>query len=89
MGGGAAFQVVIPANALRAGWLFQNTSAHPMLLNEISDGVVLHSWLINSGEAFPPSGYPIPTTAVSVIGSGTSLAGDTFSCREWVNAPSE
>ena len=89
IGAGAAFLQVLAANPLRAGWLFQNTSPNAMFLNELSDGVVAHSWVVNSGEAFPPCGYPIPTTAISVVGGPQSAAGDTFACREWVNAVGE
>lgn len=89
------FQEVAPANpgpppAGRAGWLFQNTSQNPMLLNELGDdAVVTNSWIISPGEAFPPAGYPIPAGAIMVVGSGTSVEGDSFVYREWINAFAE
>lgn len=91
VGAAPQFLTIAPANALRAGWLFQNTSANAMLLNELGvvPAVVAQSWVINSGEAFPPPGYPIPTGAIQVAGAAASQQGDAFAYREWVNAPSE
>jgi hypothetical protein len=91
VGVAAAFQVVLPVNALRAGWLFQNTSLNPMLLQELgSTGTVAQTWNVAPGAFFPPyGGYPIPTTIIQVVGSQQSVVGDTFTCREWVNGPTE
>lgn len=96
VGVNAVFQQVMPANvgpppAGRAGWLFQNTSGNPMLLNELDPTVstVTNSWTINPGEAFPPCGFPIPTGIIQVMGTAASQQGDTYTCREWVNAPDE
>jgi len=86
IGGAATPQPIAPANANRAGWLFQNTSAQAMLLLEIATGGF---WVINSGQFFPPCGYPIPVGAIAVQGSPTSLLGDPFTYREWVNGPTE
>lgn len=91
VGGGAVFQLVIPANitvvgpGARGGLRFQNTSANAMQLNEVNE-TVTSSWIINPGEFFPPIGYPIPTSALYVMGTPASQQGDTFTAREWVNA---
>jgi hypothetical protein len=92
VGNGAVFQLVFPINTTapgpgaRAGWRFQNTSLNAMILNEVNE-TKTSSWIINSGESFPPPGYPIPTGAIYVMGTSTSQVGDTFTAREWVNAP--
>lgn len=79
-----ALQQIMAANAGRAGWFFQNTSASAMLLCELdAASTVASSFVINSGEAFPPCGYPIPVGAVFVCGSLQSAAGDAFAAREW------
>jgi hypothetical protein len=91
VGPGRAFQLVVAANVLpvgpgcRAGLRFQNTSQNPMLLNEVNE-LTASSWIIGSGESFPPPGYPIPTGALYVMGTAGSQLGDTFACRDWVNA---
>lgn len=90
VGVGAVFKQVLAANVNRSGWLFQNTSANAMLLNELGAGAtVANSWVINSGEAFPPCGFPVPTGTIQVIGGRDSAAGDTYACREFVNAAGE
>lgn len=81
-------QQVLAANPLRAGWLFQNTSQAAMLLNEVN-ALGPSSWVVGSGEFFPPCGYPIPTGAIKVMGTADSQAGDSFACREWVNGTGE
>jgi hypothetical protein len=91
VGNARAFQQVLAANitppgpGARAGMRFQNTSQNPMLLNEVNE-VTASSWIIGSGESFPPPGYPVPTGALYVMGTAGSQIGDTFACREWVNA---
>ena len=86
----AVLQQVLAANVNRAGWLFQNTSTNAMLLQELSaGGTLVNTWVINSGQMFPPCGYPIPTGAISVGPTAQSQAGDTFTCREWINGPGE
>ena len=93
VGAGAALQPIAPANASRAGFLFQNTSVNAMLLLEIpvaGSTTIASSWVVNSGAFFPPlPGYPIPTGAISVQGSNQSAAGDNFAYREWQTAPGE
>lgn len=81
-------QQVAPANPERAGFLFQNNSANPMVLFEAG---AVAGWLVNSGSYFPPlPGYPIPTGVISVAGiNGASLLADSFTYREWINAPDE
>jgi hypothetical protein len=88
VGPARALQPILAANILRAGWLFQNTSPNAMLLQEIG-ALSASSWLINSGAFFPPPGYPIPIGAIAVQGTADSQVGDTFACREWVNAAGE
>ena len=88
VGNGAAPQQIAPANPLRAGFLFQNTSQKAMLLLEIT-AAITSAWVINSGDFFPPNNYPIPTGVISVQGSVDSQLGDTFAYREWVNAVGE
>ena len=86
----AAPQQIAPANAGRAGWLFQNASANPVLLVEIAvDAIATSAWTVYPGAFFPPPGYPIPTGAISVQGSPTSVEGDAFAYREWQNASGE
>lgn len=92
----AAPQQVIPANpttpgtaGCRAGWLFQNTSAAPMLLIELDGGAITSSWIIAPGAFFPPCGYPITTAEIQVQGSTQSSAGDSYAAREFVNAVGE
>jgi hypothetical protein len=100
VGPAAVPQVVAPANpnlgttgALgRAGFLFRNTSANPMLLTEIAVTTEsVSAWTVYPGEYFPPPGcaYPVPTGAISVQGSPASVLGDAFVYREWVNAAGE
>jgi hypothetical protein len=87
VGAAAVSQIVAAANANRAGFLFQNTSVNAMLLLEAG---AVAGWLVNPGGFFPPiPGYPIPTGVISVQGLVLSAAGDTFTYREWVNAPGE
>lgn len=93
----AAPQVVSPAQpsggppAGRAGFLFQNNSANPMLLVEIAvASVAASAWTVYPGDYFPPGpGYPVPSGAISVQGSPSSAAGDAFTYREWSNASGE
>lgn len=86
-------QQVMPANALRAGFLFQNVSPVGMWLYE--DGTTLSPWYVAPYQSFPPCNYPIVTGAIYVTGTNlpgapaASLAGDTFTCREFVNASNE
>lgn len=92
VGDGAAPQQIAPANSLRAGLLFQNTSQNAMLLFEI--GADIPPFLIMPGLFFPPyASYPIPTGLVAVQGNiggaAPSVVGDTFTYREWQNASSE
>lgn len=90
LGGGVSVpQPVAAANALRAGFLFQNTSNSPMLVFEAGNGVA--GWLVQSGGYFPPNdSYPIPVGAIAVLGvAGLSAIGDTFTYREWVNGPGQ
>jgi hypothetical protein len=89
VGNNAVPQQVLAANVLRAGWLFQNTSQHAMLLLELSGSAITSSWVINSGGFFPPPGYPIPTGIIEVQGTADSQLGDSFAAREWVNAVGE
>lgn len=89
VGNAAAPQQIAPANPLRSGWLFQNTSINQMLLFEIVSADASVAWVINPGAFFPPNNYPIPVVAISVQGSPTSQQGDTFVYREWVNAAGE
>lgn len=93
VGAGAALQPIAPVNQNRAGFLFQNTSLNAMLLLEIAEvgGITIaSSWVINSGQFFPPlPGYPIPTGVISVQGTGQSVQGDTFAYREWQTAAGE
>jgi hypothetical protein len=93
-----ALQQVLAANPLRAGFLFQNTSPNAMLINELpsAEADVANSWQVEPGKTLPPCGYPIPTGIIYVVGqySGgpvapSSQVGDTFTCREWQNAPGE
>jgi hypothetical protein len=88
VGQGSALTQIAPANAARAGWLFQNTSANAMLLNEVN-ATTNSSWVVNPGGFFPPPGYPIPVGIISVMGTATSAVGDAFAYREWINAPNE
>lgn len=82
-------QAIMPANAERAGWFFQNLSAMPMMINEIGDDAALvGSFLVLPLGTFPPPGYPVTITAVSVrcddSGEGTDdAAGAPFTAREW------
>lgn len=88
VGGAAVPQPISAINLNRAGFLFQNTSLTAMLLYEI--GVDVAPVVINSGAFFPPfGGYPIPTGAIYVKGTDQSVAGDSFTFRDWQNAPSE
>jgi hypothetical protein len=87
IGNAAAPQEIAPANVLRAGFLFQNTSKNAMLFLESALGIT-SAWVINSGQFFPPNGnFPVPTGLIQVQGSTDSQLGDTFAYREWVNAP--
>lgn len=74
-------QTAIAANTLRSGYRIQNRSAvNPMYVNELgaaSSGQ--QSCAIAPGAFFPPEGYPVTTSAISIMGT----AGDLFAAREW------
>jgi hypothetical protein len=79
-------QQVAPANLLRAGFLYQNTSQVAMIIFE--DGDTEAGFIVAPSEYFPPfQNYPIPTGAMFVVGTANSEIGDSFTFREWVNAP--
>lgn len=77
---GAAAQPVMPANASRSGWFFQNTSIHDMHVNDLAaalaDGTCMK---VAAQGTWPPAGYPLSTGALSVIGTPA----DTYIAREW------
>jgi len=83
-------QPVLAANPNRAGLLFQNTSANPMLVNEVN-AVTASSWVVPPGGYFPPyPGLAIPAGILYVMGfPGISQVGDTFALREFTNAVGE
>lgn len=86
VGADPAPQLVAAANELRAGFLFQNTSQAPQIIFETGDTVA--GFIVQPGAFFPPfQNYPIPTDAVYVQGTANSQQNDTFTYREWVNAP--
>lgn len=88
VGNAAVPQLVSAASILRAGWLFQNTSQNQMLLLELGDaGEIASAWVINPFQMFPPNNYPIPTGAIYVQGTPASQLNDTFTYRDWQNAP--
>jgi hypothetical protein len=90
VGAGAVPQIAAAANQNRAGFLFQNTSANPMLLLEVSSLEITSAFFIPSGGFFPPiPGYPIPTGELLVQGSPASEVGDTFVLRDWQSAQGE
>lgn len=74
-------QVAIAANALRSGYRIQNRSAvNPMYVNELGAASAgQQSCTIAPGAFFPPEGYPVTTSAISIMGT----TGDLFSAREW------
>lgn len=77
-------QVVSPANANRAGCYFQNKGASVMTVSELGDASdPLTAFLVPPGQAWPPAGYPVPTTAVRVAGT----LGEVFLYREWSTLP--
>jgi hypothetical protein len=81
-------QQIAAASSQRAGFLFQNTSQSAMWLYE--SGVDAAPFYVPAFGYFPPNGtFPIPTGAILVAGSENSEQGDTFTYREWVNAPSQ
>jgi hypothetical protein len=92
VGNNPTLQEAAPANANRAGFLFQNTSANAMLLMELNETnpPEASSWVINPGQFFPPiPGYPIPTGLIMVAGTANSVAGDTYALRDWQTAAGE
>lgn len=75
---------IAPANAQRAGFLFQNTSQADQVFYE--DGNAVAGYIVKPESYFPPfQNYPIPTGAMYVVGTANSEAADTFTYREWQN----
>lgn len=82
---GALAQVLMPANADRAGWLVACVGPGALYVNEVGaaaseavadgDGSIV----LTPGQSFPPCGYPIIQGAISVIGP----TGTAFVAREW------
>lgn len=75
----ATSQPVAAANPNRSGLYFQNTSADPLTVSELGDATLPNAFLIPPGASWPPQGYDVPITEITVAG----LAGDTFVYREW------
>jgi hypothetical protein len=86
VGGAPVPQQIVPANTLRGGFLFQNTSQSAMILYEV--GTTVPGWYVPAFGYFPPNdSYPIPTGIISVAGTAQSEVGDTFTYRDWSNDP--
>ena len=76
----ATSQPVMAANALRSGYLIQNTGANPMTISEIgADATLAGAFVLGAGQMFPPVGYIISQTAINIAGT----QGDTYTAREW------
>jgi hypothetical protein len=77
---GATSQSVMAANALRSGYLIQNTGANPMTISETgTDATLTNTFILGVGQMFPPVGYIISQTAINIAG----VQGDTYTAREW------
>ena len=73
-------QPMLAANPLRAGWVMQNLSSNPMYINDLGFATVgSGSFSVPPGGAFPAYGYPLSTSAISIVGT----AADAYTCREW------
>jgi len=101
VGPAALPQVLVPANpaapgttGCRCGWLFQNTSQASMLVSDAplsQAGQLTSAYLVPPGGYFPTSNFPLSTGIIYVQGlnAAGSQAGDTYTCREFVNAGGE
>lgn len=80
-----AAQEAAAENSLRSGWFFQNNGAHVMYLNDLGENAKTPptegdgSISVLPGTSFPPEGYPLTISAISVIGT----AGEAYTMREW------
>lgn len=77
---GAVSQPLMVANALRSGYVVQNTGSQVMTVSELgTDATAANSFQLGVGQFFPPAGYIITQGAINIAG----LAGDTYVAREW------
>lgn len=72
-------QDAMDANALRAGWVLQNTSASNALRVSVTGTATAASFKVAAGEFFGTAQVPLTTGRISVFG----IAGDTFAALEW------
>jgi len=74
-------QDLMVANVNRSGWNFQNEGASDMWINEtgVAAAADSPSWKVPAGGYFPPPGFPLTTSKISVIGT----IGQKFTSREW------
>lgn len=73
-------QALMAANANRSGWFVQNNSDTAMTVNELGEDATEDSSItLYPGQTFPPVGYPIPITAISIAGT----IDKAFAAREW------
>jgi hypothetical protein len=73
-------QVLMVANPNRSGWWFENVDAAPMTLSDFGgDPTLASAVVVYPGQSFPPPGYPVPVTAITIAGT----LGQKFVAREW------
>ena len=73
-------QVLMPANTNRSGWLVENVDAAPMTVSDFgTDPTQPSAYVLYPGHTFPPAGYPVPVTAITIAGT----LGQKFVAREW------
>lgn len=76
----ATSQELLPADATRSGYYFQNIGTNNMLINDLGeDANGSSSFIIPPFGTFPPCGYPPSPLAINV--AGTAL--DRYVLRSW------
>ena len=73
-------QTLLAASSTRSGWVMQNRGVNPMYVNELAAATTgAGSFIVQPGAIFPPTGYPVSTGAISVLGT----AADAYTVRAW------
>lgn len=81
IGSTALSQTLLEPNLQRSGWIFQNRGTNVMYINDFGQdaSASLGSFMVLPGGIFPPAGFPVTTSKISILGTG----GDGFTAREW------
>lgn len=75
-----ASQQLLAVNGLRSGWLLQNQSDAPILVNDLGGNPLTTAIIVWPGQSFPPPNYPVTTGIVNIA---CTEQGAAFAAREY------